>query len=99
MKEFGSRRVPARRLLPLALALVLALNIAFTAAGCGGTIPPAPTTKQPTPERTETGQKRPPSIRQVRVAAAADLKFALADVIQKFGRQSNVKIAPTFGSS
>src|SRR5689334_4293710 len=36
---------------------------------------------------------------QVRVAAAADLKFALDDLAKEYQRQSGVSVAPTYGSS
>lgn len=68
------------------IAIVVALA---AAAGCESKKP------QPTGEK-QTGPHR--SV--VRVAAASDLKFALADVITAFEKDSpEVKIEPTFGAS
>jgi molybdate transport system substrate-binding protein len=96
--------MPTRRLDPVQLLCRLLTaaclgGIATLALGCGLKDRPVPTTKRPTSGRTEADRAQP-SIREVRVAAAADLKFALAEVIEAFGRRaSNVKVIPTFGSS
>ena len=45
-------------------------------------------------------QKRPPSVQEVRVAAAADLKFALDDIITTFSHeQTDTRVKVTYGSS
>lgn len=85
----GSRRLGRHVITVTVLIVIAAAWCAVTSCG-----------ENRSASSAETGSRPPQTVRAIRVAAAADLKFALDEVIHAFhARQSSIRVTPIYGSS
>ncbi len=91
-RSFNPKPIRMRRwFVPQAMLFLVALT---NSIGCGSRSSPPALTQPVTPP------VKVAPLRELTVAAAADLKFVLGEIISQFEKEhSDVKIIPTFGSS